>query len=172
MRRIVPMLVGLVLVAAAGFAAASIAMGGGFASMLTGSTATATGTTGTTASGRRVTVCHRTGSKKHPFRTITVSHAALAAHLRHGDRLGACSSEQSTKGKGASKAKKQEKEAATSAKEKAKVAKEKSSGGGGHEKKEKGNGGGQEHGSSGGGNGSESPGGNAGNGGGKGKHGK
>ena len=38
----------------------------------------------------RVQVCHRTGSKKHPFHTITVSARALKAHLRHGDHAGAC----------------------------------------------------------------------------------
>jgi hypothetical protein len=38
----------------------------------------------------RVTICHRTGSKKHPGHTITVSAAAVRAHLRHGDHLGRC----------------------------------------------------------------------------------
>jgi hypothetical protein len=38
----------------------------------------------------RVTICHVTGSKKHSAHTITVSSAAVAAHLRHGDHLGAC----------------------------------------------------------------------------------
>ena len=38
----------------------------------------------------RVQICHLTGSKKHPAHTITVSSAAVAAHLRHGDHLGAC----------------------------------------------------------------------------------
>src|SRR5258706_7682588 len=38
----------------------------------------------------RVQICHRTGSKKHPFHTITVSNKAVAAHLRHGDHLGPC----------------------------------------------------------------------------------
>ena len=38
----------------------------------------------------RVTICHLTGSKKNPAHTITVSSAAVAAHLRHGDHLGAC----------------------------------------------------------------------------------
>ncbi len=36
-------------------------------------------------SGRRVTICHRTHSKQHPFVEITVDRDALAAHLRHGD---------------------------------------------------------------------------------------
>jgi hypothetical protein len=39
---------------------------------------------------RKVTICHRTGSKKNPFVTITVSRNALPAHLRHGDTVGAC----------------------------------------------------------------------------------
>jgi hypothetical protein len=40
--------------------------------------------------GGKVTICHRTGSKKNPFRTIRVSKSAVAAHLRHGDKLGSC----------------------------------------------------------------------------------
>jgi hypothetical protein len=39
---------------------------------------------------KKVTICHRTGSKKNPFVTITVSQNAVRAHLRHGDRLGRC----------------------------------------------------------------------------------
>lgn len=39
---------------------------------------------------RKVTICHRTGSKKNPFRTIRVSKNAVKAHLRHGDALGPC----------------------------------------------------------------------------------
>jgi hypothetical protein len=38
----------------------------------------------------RVQICHKTGSWKHPFHTITVSSAAVKAHLRHGDTLGPC----------------------------------------------------------------------------------
>lgn len=58
-------------------------------------TAGSTGTTGTTGTmptqpSRKVTICHRTGSKKKPGNTITVSSSAVAAHLRHGDRLGPC----------------------------------------------------------------------------------
>jgi hypothetical protein len=40
---------------------------------------------------RKVTICHRTGSQKNPFVTITVSRNALPAHLRHGDTIGPCS---------------------------------------------------------------------------------
>ena len=40
---------------------------------------------------KKVTICHRTGSKKNPFRTIRVSRNAVKAHLRHGDKLGPCS---------------------------------------------------------------------------------
>ena len=35
-------------------------------------------------------ICHKTHSKKHPSHTITVSNAAVPAHLRHGDTMGAC----------------------------------------------------------------------------------
>ena len=38
----------------------------------------------------KVTVCHKTGSKKHPFQTISISQNALNAHLKHGDTPGAC----------------------------------------------------------------------------------
>jgi len=38
----------------------------------------------------RVTICHLTGSKKHAGHTITISSAAVRAHLKHGDHLGAC----------------------------------------------------------------------------------
>jgi hypothetical protein len=38
----------------------------------------------------KVTICHRTGSKKNPFRTIRVSRNALKAHLKHGDAEGPC----------------------------------------------------------------------------------
>src|SRR6516165_5544532 len=40
--------------------------------------------------GGKVTICHHTHSKKHPFVTITVSQHAVKAHLKHGDTLGAC----------------------------------------------------------------------------------
>jgi hypothetical protein len=35
--------------------------------------------------GKKVKVCHRTHSKKHPWVKIRVSRRALKAHLRHGD---------------------------------------------------------------------------------------
>jgi uncharacterized membrane protein YgcG len=38
----------------------------------------------------KVTICHRTHSKKHPFHQISVSSNAVKAHLRHGDTLGPC----------------------------------------------------------------------------------
>jgi hypothetical protein len=41
---------------------------------------------------KKVTICHRTGSKKNPFRTIRVSRNAVKAHLKHGDALGPCGS--------------------------------------------------------------------------------
>lgn len=38
----------------------------------------------------KVTICHMTGSKKHPAHTISVAASAVPAHLRHGDHLGPC----------------------------------------------------------------------------------
>ena len=38
----------------------------------------------------KVTLCHRTHSKKHPFVQISVGAPAVTAHLRHGDTLGTC----------------------------------------------------------------------------------
>jgi hypothetical protein len=35
--------------------------------------------------GKKVTVCHRTHSKKHPWVRIRISRKALKAHMRHGD---------------------------------------------------------------------------------------
>ena len=40
---------------------------------------------------KKVVICHKTGSKKNPFRTIRVSRNAVKAHLRHGDAVGPCS---------------------------------------------------------------------------------
>ena len=45
---------------------------------------------------KKVTICHRTGSQKNPFRTITVSRNALPAHLRHGDTIGPCAGQSFT----------------------------------------------------------------------------
>ena len=39
---------------------------------------------------QKVTLCHHTHSKKHPLVTITVGAPAVAAHLKHGDTVGAC----------------------------------------------------------------------------------
>jgi hypothetical protein len=47
----------------------------------------------------RVTICHLTGSKKHPAHTITVSSRAVKAHLRHGDHLGPCTGNETRKPK-------------------------------------------------------------------------
>jgi hypothetical protein len=47
----------------------------------------------------RVTICHLTGSKKHPAHTIVVSSASVAAHLRHGDHLGPCTGTEKARAK-------------------------------------------------------------------------
>jgi hypothetical protein len=48
---------------------------------------TATGTTSQTTSteGKKVALCHRTGSKSHPWVKLRVSKNAVKAHMRHGD---------------------------------------------------------------------------------------
>ncbi|HKI93565.1 MAG TPA: hypothetical protein VJ986_14780 [Gaiellaceae bacterium] len=97
MKRISGVTLAVVVLAAAGFAAASIASGAGLVGVLTGTTGT-TGTTetatttstGTTASGRRVIVCHHTHSKKHPWVTIRVSWHAIHAVIKHGGYVGLC----------------------------------------------------------------------------------
>jgi hypothetical protein len=40
--------------------------------------------------GKKITICHHTGSRKNPTQTITVSENAVPAHLAHGDTLGPC----------------------------------------------------------------------------------
>jgi hypothetical protein len=45
----------------------------------------------------RVQICHRAGSAKHPFHTITVSSAAVAAHVNHGDHVGPCTGSETAK---------------------------------------------------------------------------
>jgi hypothetical protein len=82
MRRLATPVAVIALLAAGGFAAVSIAHGGGLAHI------TSTGLT--TTAGGKVAICHRTGSKKHPFHTISVAIPAVRAHLRHGDVLGPC----------------------------------------------------------------------------------
>src|SRR6266545_758338 len=50
---------------------------------------------------QKVTLCHHTHSKKHPFVTITVGAPGAAAHLKNhsGDHLGACTAVELAKGK-------------------------------------------------------------------------
>ena len=90
--------------AAAGFSVASIANGENPMAVLTGtetvtttqvtttvaSTTTTVNSTTTVVQVRKVAVCHKTGSKKHPYVTIKVAQSSVQAHLRHGDAFGAC----------------------------------------------------------------------------------
>lgn len=71
--------------------------------------------------GKKVTICHHTHSRKHPFVTITVAKAALKAHLKHGDTIGPCSSPNSAAAKAKAKAKAKAAAAAAAAKAKAKT---------------------------------------------------
>lgn len=107
MKRYMRAAVALTLFVAGAFAA-TIASGNSPAALVqtltTGTTATTgtTGTTGTTTGGttttttttpaRKVTICHHTRSKKNKHVQITVSRSALAAHQRHGDTVGPCTS--------------------------------------------------------------------------------
>jgi hypothetical protein len=50
-----------------------------------GTTATGTTSTTTTTEGKKVTLCHKTGSKSHPWVKIRVSKNAVKAHMRNGD---------------------------------------------------------------------------------------
>ncbi len=50
-----------------------------------GTTTTATTTSKGKGKAGKVMLCHRTGSKKHPFVPIVVSRNAEKAHLKHGD---------------------------------------------------------------------------------------
>jgi hypothetical protein len=52
--------------------------------------------TSSAAAEHRVTICHHTGSTKHPFHPITVDEHAVTAHTDHGDTVGACSTTTST----------------------------------------------------------------------------
>ena len=97
MRRSLSWLAGMLLLAAAGFAVASITRGSSSAGAQTATVTTIaqpqTVTVTTTVTVRRtarVTICHRTG-KRRPFaKTITVPATTLFAHFRHGDLPGRC----------------------------------------------------------------------------------
>ena len=47
-------------------------------------------TTDVSTSSQKVTICHHTGSTKHPFHPITVDEHAVPAHTGHGDTVGPC----------------------------------------------------------------------------------
>jgi hypothetical protein len=111
MKKFPAVLVAVVL-GAAGFAAAGIASGNGLLRSLTGTTeSTSTPATTTTKTetgeggkGRKVALCHKTGSKKHPWQKISVSQSAVKAHLKHGDVEPPCpTTAASAKGKGKGK---------------------------------------------------------------------
>jgi hypothetical protein len=42
--------------------------------------------------GKKIAICHYTGSKRHPWVTLRINIHAWPAHLQHGDKLGACPS--------------------------------------------------------------------------------
>jgi hypothetical protein len=46
----------------------------------------------------KVTICHHTGSKKHPWHLITISNRAVPAHLRHHDQMPPCPTTLTTTG--------------------------------------------------------------------------
>jgi hypothetical protein len=99
MRRSLSWFAGMLLIAAAGFAVASITRGSSSAGAQTATvttiaqpqTVTVTSTqTVTVTRTAKVTICHRTG-KRRPFaKTITVPATKLFAHFRHGDLPGRC----------------------------------------------------------------------------------
>ena len=43
---------------------------------------------------KKIVICHHTGSKKHPLRTIVIKPSAWKAHARHHDTLGRCTAAQ------------------------------------------------------------------------------
>jgi hypothetical protein len=92
----------IALCVAGGFSAVSIASGSTASSSdtvtttrvttavtTTAGTTTANSTT-TVVTQRKVALCHKTGSRKHPYVTIFVSQSAVRGHLRHGDALTGC----------------------------------------------------------------------------------
>ena len=99
MRQSIKWLVGVLVLAAAGFALASITRGTGSVGAQTATVTTAaapqtvtvtTTQTVTVTRTAKVTICHRTG-KARPFAvTIQVAAGALFAHFRHGDLPGKC----------------------------------------------------------------------------------
>jgi hypothetical protein len=84
-RRVVGSTIAIGLLAACGVLV-SVGLAGPRGALVDPTTATTT-TIPTTG---KITICHRTHSKKHPSHTISVSVHAAPAHLRHGDTLGAC----------------------------------------------------------------------------------
>jgi hypothetical protein len=70
----------------ASFAVATPPPGKGNPHKATSSTSTSTSASPTTTSSdKKVTLCHRTGSKSNPWVKIRVSKNAVKAHMRNGD---------------------------------------------------------------------------------------
>jgi hypothetical protein len=70
-------------IGSAGMTTASTSSSTGLSTESTTSTSTETRTTATTAGPPKITICHRTTFKRHPYLRIRVSGAALKRHLRH-----------------------------------------------------------------------------------------
>jgi hypothetical protein len=92
----------IALCVAGGFSAVSIASGSTASSsdtvtttqvttaVTTTAATTTVNSTTTVVTQRKVALCHKTHSRKHPYVTIFVSQSAVRGHLRHGDALTGC----------------------------------------------------------------------------------
>ncbi len=78
-----------------------LAMFGGTALARTGAAVSEYEHSGSSQYQYKVQLCHRTHSKKHPWRLIKVSSRAVPAHLRHGDQPAPCPTSASAETKNA-----------------------------------------------------------------------